>query len=434
MSFAEVIGRLAEPEGPAIVVSRRSLVTAGIAFLLLAVWAAGTAGYFLFHDDVAAHLIARQKAMQQAYEEKIGALRAHLDRVASQNVIDQDGLDRRLSELIARQTQIETRQAFLGNFSDRSLAGMGPGGVQQTGALPAASAPMASAAAEQARERRKPAPLIESFGLRLRDHQPDLANGTSQRTSEYARPRACLRERIAHLQRALTAVESTQMQSLDHLLRTAEMRASRVREAIREAGLNPDALDRPVSKSGIGGPVGGPLVPIAPGVEAGPFEAAAERLQGSVERLSHLDRAAGALPFRRPLPGHADLTSAFGYRIDPFTRGPAMHTGIDFRAEPGAPVRATGAGQVVSAEYAGGYGNMVEIDHGNGVATRYAHLSSIAVSPGQTIAAGAVIGRAGSTGRSTGAHLHYETRVDGEAVDPKRFLRAGSRLATLGRT
>src|ERR671917_1062687 len=98
------------------------------------------------------------------------------------------------------------------------------------------------------------------------------------------------------------------------------------------------------------------------------------------------------------MPGHADLTSAFGYRIDPFTRGPAMHTGLDFRAEPGAPVRATGAGQVVSAEYAGGYGNMVEIDHGNGVATRYAHLSSIAVSPGQTIAAGAVIGRAGSTG------------------------------------
>jgi murein DD-endopeptidase MepM/ murein hydrolase activator NlpD len=106
-----------------------------------------------------------------------------------------------------------------------------------------------------------------------------------------------------------------------------------------------------------------------------------------------------------------------------------MHTGLDFRAEYGAPVRASGAGQVVGAEYAGAYGRMVEIDHGNGVTTRYAHLSSFAVSPGQSVAAGTVIGRAGSTGRSTGAHLHYETRIDGEAIDPQRFLRAGSRLA-----
>ncbi len=106
-----------------------------------------------------------------------------------------------------------------------------------------------------------------------------------------------------------------------------------------------------------------------------------------------------------------------------------MHTGLDFRAEHGAPVRASGAGQVVGAEYAGGYGYMVEIDHGNGVSTRYAHLSAITVSAGETVETGAVLGRAGSTGRSTGPHLHYETRIDGEAVDPQRFLRAGARLS-----
>ena len=108
-----------------------------------------------------------------------------------------------------------------------------------------------------------------------------------------------------------------------------------------------------------------------------------------------------------------------------------MHTGLDFRAEYGAPVRASGAGQVIAAEYAGGYGNMVEIDHGNGVSTRYGHLASIAVSPGEAIAAGVIVGRAGSTGRSTGPHLHYETRIDGEPVDPQRFLRAGARLEML---
>jgi murein DD-endopeptidase MepM/ murein hydrolase activator NlpD len=115
-------------------------------------------------------------------------------------------------------------------------------------------------------------------------------------------------------------------------------------------------------------------------------------------------------------------------RIDPFTRGPAMHTGLDFRAERGAEVRATGPGRVTAAEYSGGYGRMVEVDHGNGVATRYAHLSAIGVAPGETVAAGAILGRVGSSGRSTGPHLHYEVRIDGEPIDPQRFLRAGARL------
>src|SRR6185369_5521892 len=107
---------------------------------------------------------------------------------------------------------------------------------------------------------------------------------------------------------------------------------------------------------------------------------------------------------------------------------PALHTGLDFRAEYGAPVRATGTGKVTVAEWSAGYGNLVELDHGNGVTTRYAHLSAIGVGVGQTVAAGALLGRVGSTGRSTGAHLHYEARIDDEPVDPQRLLRAGSRL------
>jgi murein DD-endopeptidase MepM/ murein hydrolase activator NlpD len=161
---------------------------------------------------------------------------------------------------------------------------------------------------------------------------------------------------------------------------------------------------------------------------AGPFETMLRRLQASHAQLGLLRRTTAALPFGRPVQGEIDLTSGYGYRIDPFTRAPAMHTGIDFRADHGAPVHAAGSGQVVSAEYAGGYGNMVEIDHGNGVVTRYAHLSSIRVAVGQTVDSATILGRVGSTGRSTGAHLHYETRVDGEAVDPQRFLRVGSRL------
>ena len=108
-----------------------------------------------------------------------------------------------------------------------------------------------------------------------------------------------------------------------------------------------------------------------------------------------------------------------------------MHTGIDFRAALGTPARATAGGTVIAADYNGGYGNMVEIDHGNGVTTRYGHLSSIGVSVGQVVARGAVIGETGSTGRSTGPHLHYEVRVDGAAIDPMKYLEAGDKIAAL---
>jgi murein DD-endopeptidase MepM/ murein hydrolase activator NlpD len=129
--------------------------------------------------------------------------------------------------------------------------------------------------------------------------------------------------------------------------------------------------------------------------------------------------------------GELEATSGFGVRSDPFLRDPAMHTGLDFRADIGEPARATAAGTVTIAGRNGGYGNMVEVDHGNGFATRYAHLSAIDVEVGQTVRIGQIVGKTGSTGRSTGPHLHYETRVDGEAVDPQKFLRAGVRLGSV---
>ena len=118
-------------------------------------------------------------------------------------------------------------------------------------------------------------------------------------------------------------------------------------------------------------------------------------------------------------------------RIDPFLRAPAMHTGLDMRGDIGDPVRATAKGTATIAGWQGGYGKMVEIDHGNGLSTRYGHLSSIDVEVGKVVRKGQIVGRLGSTGRSTGPHVHYETRVDGEAVDPLKFLRAGERLGSL---
>jgi murein DD-endopeptidase MepM/ murein hydrolase activator NlpD len=132
--------------------------------------------------------------------------------------------------------------------------------------------------------------------------------------------------------------------------------------------------------------------------------------------------AAGPLPGEvLPLAGH--VGSGFGMRTDPFTHQPRRHDGVDVGAPEGAPIRATADGVVRSAGPRGGYGYAVEIDHGNGLTTLYGHASELLVEAGQTVQAGQEIARVGSTGRSTGPHLHFEVRVGGRAVDPARVLK-----------
>ena len=217
----------------------------------------------------------------------------------------------------------------------------------------------------------------------------------------------------------MDGLAAAQAVSLDRITERAGRDLGRLRRAIGLTGLDPRRFEAAVAPG-----LGGPLVP----VDASPFAtalAAAARTAGDAESLR---RVAASLPLSQPVPADRGVASGFGTRLDPFTRGLALHTGLDLRAEMGDPVLATAPGRVAAAEPAGGYGNMVEIDHGHGVATRFAHLARIAVRPGQWVRAGDLVGRVGSTGRSTGAHLHYETRIDGEPVDPQGFLDAGREL------
>jgi murein DD-endopeptidase MepM/ murein hydrolase activator NlpD len=175
--------------------------------------------------------------------------------------------------------------------------------------------------------------------------------------------------------------------------------------------------------------MGGPFVPIRP-PKPGASEFDQQLYRINVAR-AHIDRYKHALltvPVRKPVAGEVDMSSPFGVRTDPFLGRPAMHTGIDLRGESGEPVHATANGKVSIAGWDGGYGRMVEIDHGNGFSTRYGHLSEIDVKVGQQVRIGQLIGKIGSTGRSTGPHLHYETRINSEPVNPQKFLRAGLRL------
>lgn len=140
--------------------------------------------------------------------------------------------------------------------------------------------------------------------------------------------------------------------------------------------------------------------------------------------------AAVAIPSGKPV-ANLSLTSTFGVRSDPFNGRARMHSGIDIPNPAGTPVYATADGVVGRAERAGGYGNLVQIEHGNGLETRYGHLSRILVEANAHVHKGQLIGLVGSTGRSTGPHLHYEVRVAGQAVNPVPFVQGNDYLLAL---
>ena len=133
------------------------------------------------------------------------------------------------------------------------------------------------------------------------------------------------------------------------------------------------------------------------------------------------------VPTQMPV-ANANLGSVFGWRIDPITGASALHTGLDFPATPGTPISAAAGGVVVTQEYQSEYGNIVEVDHGNDLISRYAHVSKVHVKKGDLIKRGQKIAEVGNTGRSTGPHLHFEVLVQGVPQDPQKFLNAGRNL------
>lgn len=145
-----------------------------------------------------------------------------------------------------------------------------------------------------------------------------------------------------------------------------------------------------------------------------------ERSQGLAEYLKDQRARLSSTPSRRPAPGY--ISSTFGMRVDPFTGSPQMHAGLDFATNVGSPVTAPADGVVVKARSSGAYGLTVQLDHGHGLTTLYGHMSRIHVHEGDEVRRGDLLGAVGNTGRSTGPHLHYEVRLNGIPVDPRRFI------------
>jgi murein DD-endopeptidase MepM/ murein hydrolase activator NlpD len=384
---------------------------------VLGAWSATTAIYFAFRDDVLTRLIARQADMQYAYEDRIAELRAKVDRTTSRQLLDQEQFDQKLDQIMRRQTTLESRATALSAIPDASVTGSikPPRGTTASDANPSGAA--------------KPSPINDTVifvappdrEARLESRTPPVVN---PQPNQFAKIQG-VDNVLVRLQTSLDLVERRQMAALSSVEDNMESRVRRMRGVVSDLGLDIAQLEAATPRSGMGGP----FVPVKLPADAGPFERQLYRINVTRAQVERLNRTLALVPYRKPVIGEVEFTSGFGVRSDPFLGRPAMHTGLDFRAATGDPVRATASGKVISSGWSGGYGRMVEIDHGNGLATRYGHLSEISVRVGDTIRIGQVIGAVGSTGRSTGPHLHYETRIDGEAVDPQKFLRAGVRLS-----
>jgi murein DD-endopeptidase MepM/ murein hydrolase activator NlpD len=378
----------------------------------------GATSYLVIRDDLIGATIARQARMQHDYEDRIAALRAQLDRITSRQLLDQQVVEKKVEKLLEQQDALFSRHTKLGSLLDRAEeTGLQPGAELPAAEIPAfaptgdgrrASVSGGSAAIAKILQggetETRLAVLSPVAGTRLREGAADRADRIFSKVTL-----------------SLKTLESQQLTKIASLTTGASEAANAITTILLRSGVDLDPST--VRQNGIGGPYVEPRLP------GNRFDASLDDLDAALTRLESVRETARDLPFSSPAPGQP-VTSRFGNRVDPFLGRLALHAGIDFAAQTGDEVKSTGAGKVVAAGAAGGYGNMVEIDHGYGISTRFGHLSKILVNVGDEIKTGDVIGRAGSTGRSTGPHVHYEVRRNGQAVDPMHFLNAGMKLTT----
>lgn len=367
--------------------------------------------YLVLRDDLIGAMTARQARLQQAYEDRISALRAQVDRITSRQLLDQQLVETKVSELLERQAQLSKRHGRLAPILDRSgkTANKQPIEALRTNAKPEIRASLNDAGAPQG--------VLAFTGSSSGSDtwKPFWSLRTSPQEIESAADHAD--KVFTTIGQSLKAIESEQIARIDSLTENAYETADVISEAIEAAGLPADAEFGKTD-------VGGPFIALD---QSTMFEAKVRELDESLDRLDKMKDKARRLPIANPAPGRS-VSSTFGVRPDPLLGTPALHSGMDFRAPQGSDARATAPGTVVKAEWNGGYGRMVEIDHGFGFSTRYAHLSRIDVKEGQKVVLGEPVGEVGSSGRSTGPHLHYEVRHNGEPVNPLRFIKLGKQL------
>lgn len=422
--------------------SRRYKFSALGVSALFSVFAMFLVGYFsataylVLRDDLIGMTHARNARLLHEYEDRIAELRANLDRITSRQLLDQQAIEAKVAELIKRQEMLGGRTSKISGLIEKAaLHGLQksdkkaeeakksdspepPVRNQKTGSI-TQEVPIKTAAMSGFQLRGATSGSgfgSKSFELAANKHSSDSAIGgvAIPDITNFASTQGM----FSNVGKRIKQLDFEQRLLVDGLRTAAISKSEKISLALAKLGLDvPVRLDA----------TGGPLLP--PQEDEG-FEKAAAALDQSLSDLDTILIQLRNVPTGSPLPG-ASVSSAYGNRIDPFLRTAAMHSGIDFRSKAGTPVKAAASGTVISAGYNGGYGLVVEIRHISGLSTRYAHLSRSLVKEGQKVEAGMPIGKVGSTGRSTGPHLHFEIRRNGEPTNPSKFLMAGRSIAAL---
>ncbi|MCW2307420.1 peptidoglycan DD-metalloendopeptidase family protein [Rhodobium gokarnense] len=401
-------------------VTLNPLMVGAIAGLLtlFAVVYLGATTYLFFRDDLIGAAMARQARMQHAYEDRIAALRSEVDRITSRQLIDQESFEIKLDRLLAKQNALSDRQVLVTQVIEQARKN----GIELASTIvpqpkPGVDLDDPDVTGGIGGELEPAEPMKSSMAL------PSDEEARADDPERYGSPYAKKLDTVAT---DMTAMLNEQGNALDALALAAETDVNRFEKVLKRIGVRLAKADPMAGDDADNTATGGPFVPLSPNG----FADRIKRAETAITRLTQIRKATTAIPLRKPI-GNAPVTSRYGPRIDPFLGRPAMHTGIDFRGTTGTRVNATANGRVVIAGRKGGYGNTVEIDHGRGLRSRYSHLSRISVKRGQRVVIGQKIGEVGSTGRSTGPHLHYETRVGKKTINPMLYLSAGRKLGNL---
>ncbi|MCL6708374.1 peptidoglycan DD-metalloendopeptidase family protein [Pseudomonas sp. R2.Fl] len=384
---------------------------------MMAVGYLGATTYLVLRDNLIGATMARQARMQHDYEDRIAALRAQVDRVTSRQLLDQQVVEEKVEKLLEQQMALTSRHGKLDSLVERAEEnGVMPQGVPLPTVRPSDSSQRASLnGGAEAIDRLMGRDSAEA------EATPDNVTLAYVPLRQTAADKA---DRLfSNVTRSLKDIEREQLDRLQSLTTGATAAADEIDRILRKTGVDVSLDETGTDRPAVGGPYLDPQPPTG-------FDASLGELDAALTRLEAMRSTAKRLPFANPAPGK-QITSRFGNRIDPFFGRLALHAGIDFSATTGGEVKSTGSGTVITAGRSGGYGNMVEIDHGDGITTRFGHLSRVLVKVGDQVSTGDVVGLAGSTGRSTGPHLHYEVRRNGAPVDPMHFLNAGMKLTAL---
>ncbi len=380
-----------------------------MAALGFAVFFAATMGYLLstsyliLRDDLLSTAVARQAKLQHAYEDRIASLRGQVDRITSHRLLDQQFIESKIADLANRQSVLAQRSDMMSPVFERA---------KTLGVAPDSASDM-------------PVPQIrpgsqQRAALAPGNLDPITTGSLSQPDSgKQALPPVM---KLAEVRNDLSDLEHAQIRQVAALTDAVYLKRTKLLKNARKAGLPVKVVEATGT--------GGPFIPSNATNLSKLFDEEVASFNEAVVALDDAKKVVRSFPIVHPAPGKS-ISSKFGNRKDPIVGRTAFHGGLDFRTPTGTPIRATAYGKVVKAGRQGGYGKLVEIQHANGLSTRYAHLSRIYVKVGQKVPAGYKIGAAGSTGRSTGPHLHYEVRTNGKPVNPLSYLRAGAQLSKL---